>query len=210
MAKTNSEKKFDFNLKEILLKHKFIWIFALLVALAAGFFSWQRGEKFTTSLALTISRQGTQQAIDYKFDNFYALQASDEFGNTVVGWLKTPEVASAINKNAGISSSGWSLSSLSGRFKASKISSNLVEVRYGTRSEAEARQLAGAIGQIISDKTNLINTSSDQGIAFSVISGEPVIVKNVYDLWINILAGFLVGLVFGFFISVARDYFIAN
>jgi len=199
-------EKAEFNLKEFLIKHKFIWIFAFFVALAAGFFAWQKGDNFSVSLALTISRQGTQEAFDYKYDNYYALKATDEFGGTVAGWFKTPEIASAINKKAGVDSSGWSLSSLSGKFKAAKISPNLVEVRFGAKTESDAKKISQAIGQVISDKVNLINNSSNQGIAFLVIAGESVIVKNTYNLWLNILAGFLVGLVFGFFISVAKEY----
>lgn len=135
------------------------------------------------------------------------MRASDEFGTTVVGWFKTPEIAEAINQKVGINSSGWSLSALSGRFKAAKISPNLVEVRYGAKTESDAKKISQAIGQVISEKVSLINNSSNQGIAFLVIAGEPVIVKNTYNLWLNILAGFLIGLVFGFFIIVARDYF---
>lgn len=208
MAKVNSEKKINFSFKEILTQHKFIWIFAILVALAAGFFAWRKGDNFSVSLALTISRQGTQDAFDYKYDNYYALKATDEFGTTVAGWFKTPEITSAINKKVGVDSSGWSLSSLSGRFKAAKISPNLVEVRYGAKTEPGAKRVAEAINQVISEKISLINNSSNQGIAFLAIAGEPVIVKNTYNLWLNILAGFLVGLVFGFFIQVAKEYFI--
>lgn len=203
----NSEKKIEFNLKEFLTKHKFIWVFALLVALAAGAFTWWRGDNFSVSLALTVSRSGTQEVFDYKYDNYYALKASDEFGATVAGWFKTPEIASAINKKAGIDFSNWSFSDLSGKFKAAKISPNLVEVRFGAVSESQALKITEAISQVISEKVNLINNSSSQGIAFLVMAGEPIIVKNTYNLWLNILAGFLVGLVFGFFISVAKDYF---
>jgi len=205
MVKIISEKKS--NLKEFLSKHKFIWIFAISVAIAAGFLAWWRGDNFSVSLALTISRQGTQESIDYKYDNYYALQASDEFGTTVAGWFKTPEIAKAINQKVGINSSGSSLSALSGKFKAAKISPNLVEVRYGAKIESDAKKISQAIGQVISEKVSLINNSSNQGIAFLVIAGEPVIVKNTYNFWFNVLAGFLIGLVFGFFIKVAKEYF---
>lgn len=202
------DKKIKFNIKEFLAKHKLIWVFAILVALAAGFSVWQKGENFSVSLALTIVRQGTQESFDYKYDNYYALKATDEFGETVAGWFKTPEIASAINKKVGVDSSGWSLGRLSGRFKAAKISPNLVEVRYGVKSEPEAKRIAEAVSQVISEKISLINNSSNQGIAFLAIAGEPVVVRNTYNLWLNILAGFLVGLVFGFFVQAAKEYFI--
>ncbi|MBU1102801.1 hypothetical protein KJ853_04080 [Patescibacteria group bacterium] len=210
MPKINAslgDKKIEFNIKEFLAKHKLIWVFALLVAAAAGIFSWRATQNYTGSLALTISRSGTQNAIDYKFDSYYALKATDEFGSTVVGWFKTPEIASVINARLGIDSSGWSLSALSGKFKAAKISPNLVEVRYGATSQDDVKKIASAVSQVIAEKVNLLNSSSGQGLAFVVIAGEPVAVKNTYNLLLGVLAGFLVGLVFGFFIMVARDYF---
>ncbi len=203
----NQEKKSEFNLGEILSRYKFIWIFAVFVAVGAGLFSWARGEKFVVSLAITVSRQGTQESVDYKYDNYYAIKASDEFGDTVAGWFKTPEIASAINERIGISPVGWSLSDLSGKFKTAKISPNLVEIRYGAKSEAQARQTAQAIDQVISGKINQLNDSSQQGISFLAIVGQPVIVKNTFAVWWNVLAGLLVGLVFGFFVQVAKEYF---
>lgn len=210
MSKINAslgDKKIKFNVKEFLARHKLIWVFALLVAAAAGIFSWRATQNYTGSLALTISRSGTQEAIDYKFDSYYALRATDEFGSTVVGWFKTPEIASAINKKIGVDSSGWSLSGLSGRFKAAKISPNLVEVRYGAVSQDDVKKIASAINQVIAEKVNLLNSSSGQGSAFVVIAGEPVAVKNTYNFLLGVLAGFLVGLVFGFFVQAAKEYF---
>jgi len=207
MAKIDLQNDKNFSVKEFLLKHKFIWVFSLLVALIAGFYTWWGGEKYSVSLALTITRSGTQQAIDYKYDSFYALEATDQFGDTVAGWFKTPEIASVISKKVGDDQNNSSLNNLSKRFQASKISPNLVEVRYGAADETSAKRLAEAVGQVISEKVNLINNSSNQGISFAAISGEPVIVRNTYNIWLSVLAGFLIGLVFGFFIQVAKEYF---
>ncbi|TSC53488.1 MAG: Uncharacterized protein LiPW39_240 [Parcubacteria group bacterium LiPW_39] len=187
-------------------KFKFILIFAVLVALAAGFGSWQLGEKYSVSVSLTINRYGVQQSSDYRYDNYYALKATDEFGGTVVGWFKTPEMTQAIFKKAGLSSWPQNLNTLSRRFKAAKISPNLVEVRFGAKSEIEAKSLAQAVGQIVSERTNLISASSWQNISFLSMAGEPVIVKNTSAIWWNVLAGLLVGLAVGFFVQAGRNY----
>jgi len=190
-----------------LKKYKYVLIFALLVALAAGFFAWRKAEKFEVSLALTISRYGTQSAQDYKYDNYYALKATDEFGGTVAGWLKTPEVTQAVYKRAGLELSSPTLSSLSRKFKAVKISPNLVEIRFSAKTQDEGQKMAQAAGQIIAEKANLLNASSWQGISFLVVAGEPVVVKNKMILWWNVLMGLIVGLVFGFFVQISNEYF---
>jgi len=187
-------------------KFKFILAFAVLVALAAGLFGWWGGTKYSVSLSLTINRYGNQPSQDYRYDNYYALKAANEFGDTVTGWFKTPEMTQAIFKKAGLNSWPQNLNTLSRRFSAAKISPNLVEVRFGAQSESEAKTLADAVGRVVAEKTNLIGNSSGQNISFSATAGEPVIIKNIGLIWWNILAGLLVGLAVGIFVKLARGY----
>jgi ABC-type uncharacterized transport system permease subunit len=67
--------------------------------------------------------------------------------------------------------------------------------------------MAQALGQIIAEKANLLNASSWQGISFLVVAGEPTVVKNKMTIWWNMLAGLMIGLVFGFFVQVSKEYF---
>jgi len=191
-------------------EYKEVLIFALAVALVAGVFSWQKQDKYEASLSLTISRYGTQQAQDYKYDNYYAIKATDEFGNTVAGWFKTPEMTQTIFKKANFQSSAQSLDSLKKIFKAAKISPNLVEVRFSAKDESVAKKLAEAVVNAVSEKINLLNVSSSQGISFLVMGSEPVVVKNNMTVWWSVLAGLLVGLVVGFFLKISREYFFTS
>jgi capsular polysaccharide biosynthesis protein len=188
-------------------KFKFILAFAVLVALAAGLFGWWGGTKYSVSLSLTINRYGNQPSQDYRYDNYFALKATEEFGDTVAGWFKTPEMTQAIFKKAGLSNLPQNLNTLSRQFKAAKISPNLVEVRFGAKSEIEAKTLAQAVGQIVSERTNMISASSWQNISFLSVAGEPVVVKNTGLVWWNVLVGLLVGLAVGVFVKVGKEYF---
>lgn len=200
----NKKIKIDFQ------EYKEVLIFALGVALVAGIFTWQKQDKYEASLSLSVSRYGTQSAQDYKYDNYYAVKATDEFGNTVAGWFKTPEMTQAIFKKASLQSNSQSLDSLKKRFQAAKISPNLVEVRFSAKDESTAKILAEAVVNTVSEKVSLLNTISLQGVSFVVMGSEPVIVKNSLAVWWNVLAGLLVGLVVGFFIKVSREYFSAS
>lgn len=190
-----------------LLKYRFVFIFALLMAVVAGFWEWQSAGKFDVSLVLTVNRYGIQQSPDYRYDNYYALKASDEFSDTVAGWFETPEMAQAILKKTGLDSWSQNLNALSRRFKAAKIAPNLVEVRFSAQSEEEAKILAKAIGQLGAQKVDVINSASSQNISFLLLVGEPVIVKNAGIIWWNIFSGFLVGLAVGFFLKLGKEYF---
>ncbi len=192
---------------EAIAGYNYVFVFALLCALAAGLITWQMGERYSVSLGVTVSRLGTQSASDYKYDNYYALKASNEFGDTVAGWFKTPEMTAAVYKKADLTLGGAGLSSLARRFNASKISPNVVDIRFGASTEAEGQALAQAIADVLQEKTNQLNSISSQGIAFAAMTGEAVMVENANALWWNTLAGLLIGLVVGFFIKAAKDYF---
>ena len=187
-------------------EYKWVLVFAVLVALAAGIFAWQ-GDKYSASLALTISRLGTQNAADYKYDNYYALKASDEFGSVVEGWFKTPEMTQAIYKKANLDLGSPSLAGLSRRFQVAKISPSTVEVRFGAGSESEVEVLGQAMVSVATEKANMLSYFSGQGVVFSVIGNEPVIINKSADIWRNIFVGLIMGLVFGVFVKVAKEYF---
>lgn len=187
-------------------EYKFVFIFALIVAFAAGFFAWRRADRFNASLSIFVGRTGNQQTDDYKYDGYYAEKASGEFADTVAGWLKTPEVVAAVYQTAGIDFSPRNLSGFSGKFKVDKVASNIIEVRYGGKNAEELEKIAQAIPQVISKKTDLINSLFEAGSGFIVSGGKPVVVIS-NSVEFNIISGLLIGLVFGFFIQKSKEYF---
>ncbi|MBU4142594.1 hypothetical protein KJ590_01155 [Patescibacteria group bacterium] len=194
------------NIKKYFEEYKWVFAFALAVAFVAGVFAWQ-GDKYSASLALTVSRVGTQSALDYKYDNYYALKAADEFGSVVAGWFKTPEMAQVVYKKANLNFGSPSLAGLSRRFQAAKISPSTVEVRFGAGSESEAKILGQAIVSAAAEKANLLSYFSGQGVSFSVTGNEPVIINNSANVWQNVLVGLIMGLIFGVFVKVGKEYF---
>lgn len=193
-------------IKKYFDEYKWILVFAILVAVAAGLLAW-RGDRYSASLALTVSRAGTQNAADYKYDNYYALRAGDEFGNVVEGWFKTPEMAQTIYKIANLEMTGSSLTSLSRRFQAAKISAGTVEVRFGGASAEMVQAIGRAVTAAASAKAAELSAVSGQGLSFSVTGSDMVIMENASAIWRNSLVGLLMGLVFGFFVKSGKEYF---
>ncbi len=196
-------KKFKQRFEE----NKNVLIFALLVALIAGAIGWGSGQPYGVSLALTSVRVASGQPLDYNYDNYYALRAADEFGSTILGWFKTPETVSAIFNKAGIKFSPGSFREFAGKFKAFKVSPNVVEIRFDTFSEAQAKKVSQAIGEVIAEKNKALSSSSKEGLNFTTLAGEPVILKNSWVFGQKALIGFLIGLIFGLFFQSARKYF---
>jgi capsular polysaccharide biosynthesis protein len=193
-------------IKQYFIKYKWILVFAAAIALVAGIFSWQKSGQYSVSQSIIVSRLGTQQANDYKFDSYYAIQASDDFCDMVAGIFKTPEMAANVYKKAGLSYSVNSLGSLARRFSSSKIAPGVVEVRFGASSEAEANKISQAVFDAAQEKISMISSASLQGVSFIALKNDPVIAKNNYAVWLSVLAGFLAGLALGFFVLAAKKY----
>lgn len=193
-------------LSEFLKKNKYVFIFALFIGLAAGLFSWYESQGYRASMSFFINRLGTQAASDYKYDNYYALQAVNDFSGNFAGWFKNPEIVAAIFKKAGVNFSPNRLADFSGVFTTSKTPANLLEIQFSADSAAQAKKIAQAMDYVAQEKVQLLTATSWQGVAFTVSGGEPIIIKNTFTVWLNVLAGFLVGLAAGFFIKIAKDY----
>ncbi|MEK7160846.1 MAG: hypothetical protein AAB724_02360 [Patescibacteria group bacterium] len=192
--------------KEWFQKYQAVLIFAVIAGLAAGLSAWWLQPPFRASISLTVSRATLQLGSDYQYDNYYALKASDEFGDTVAGWFKIPEMTQEILKQAGQTGALESLSSLSRRFSAVKVAPNLVELRYGAASPTEALILGEAIKRVVTGKVDDLKQASNQSINFSVLAGPVVVANNSRTIWWQALAGLAAGLALGFFLKVSREY----
>ena len=185
---------------------KIVW-FAVLVAFICGIWASWSGQNYSASVSVLVSRVASAQPIDYNYDSYYALKATDEFGGTVVGWLKTPEVVEAVYKRAQIEFNPSTFSGFSGSFKGIKVSPSTVEIRFECSSPDDAKKIAKALGETISEKNKQLADSSKQGINFVALASDPVVIKNRFDVYVKFSAGLLIGLVFGLFFQRAKEFF---
>ena len=198
---------FDFKkTKECYEKNRNILIFALGVGILAGIWSWYIMPQYSVSLTLTSVRVALEKPLDYNYDNYYALKASDEFGSTISGWFKTPESVNAIFKKAGLEYSPSSFSGFSNQFKTIKVSPTVVEVRFGVSSPSQAEKISQAIKETMTQKNQALSEASKQGLNFVTLAGEPVILKNSWIFLKRALIGFFLGLIFGLFFQSAKKY----
>lgn len=196
-------KKFKQRFEE----NKNVLIFALGVGILAGIWSWYIMPRYSVSLTLTSVRVALEKPLDYNYDSYYSLKASDEFGSTISGWLKTPESVSTIFKKAGLRYSPSSFSGFSGQFEAVKVSPTVVEVRFGVFSESQVEKISQAIEETMTQKNQALSEASKQGLNFVILAGEPIVLRNSWIFLGRTLIGFLIGLVFGLFFQSARKYF---
>lgn len=194
-------------IEKFLRENKNVLIFAAVAGILTGLFFRGANADFNVSLTLTNVRVAQGQSLDYDYDSYYALKASDEFSSVISGWLKTPEIVGNIFKKAGLDYSPSSFSDFSGQFKTIKVSSGVLEVRFGASSRAEAEKIGRAVGETIAQKNQTLAEISKQGLNFLTLAGEPVILENSFwNIFEKALMGFFAGLIFGLFFESARKY----
>ncbi len=160
---------------------------------------------YTTSLTLNITRIGTQNTDNYKYDAFYRLQADEKFAETLVEWLKSPRIEEKIFEEAGINTSNYSLKNLSKSIKAEKMSSQIVSVRFSSSNKKSASDIAAAISKIISQNTQNLNKEQKNETWFEVIFESPVIKIDKISL-LAIVFSFLGAIFAGFMAVMIKHY----
>lgn len=192
---------------KILKSNIAVVIYAIIIAaIAAYIWSVKVSQTYSTSLLLNISRTESQSTTDYRYDQFYRLQADEKFAETVVEWLKSPGVAQDIFAKADANSNKKTMRQLSKSFQAEKLSSDLVSIKYSTQTSDEAGKIAPAIESVISDKTKGLNSDAKDPNWFQVNMTNLTILKNTQNLGVNLGIGTLAGIFIGIFLAFGKHY----
>lgn len=192
---------------KIAKKNVSILIYAVIIAVVAVYiWSIKQSETYSTSLLLNIGRIETQSTSDYRYDQFYRIQADDKFSETVSEWLKMPGVAQEILSKAGSNSGSKSLRQLAKTFSADKMSPQIIEVRFSPASPDEAGKISSAIASVISDRTKALNADARDPNWFKVDPSNLITAKNTQDLRINLFIAALVGLILEIFFAFVKHY----
>jgi uncharacterized protein involved in exopolysaccharide biosynthesis len=194
----------------IFKKHFWLFLFVIAMFVTAGaLFQLFHPLSYKSSLTLNVTRIGAQQTGDYKYDDFYRLQADERFADTVVRWLGSPRVAVDIYNESKITTEGLSSRKLSRIFKARRLSSQVIEVSYVTKDIKTAQGVAGAVVKVINQETEKLNELQKEESWFTIAAEEPVIRENKWPWEIVILFSALIGIFVGCWAVLIR-YYIKN
>jgi capsular polysaccharide biosynthesis protein len=179
---------------------------SIIIFLAAFSYLFFRPISYTTSLILNVTRKGSQATDNYKYDNFYRLQADEKFSETLVEWIKSPRIEEEIFKEAGIDTADYSLKRLTKSIKAEKMSSQVVSVSFSAPDKKNSTDIAQAVSKIASQNTQGLDKDQKDSTWFEVISEKPVTKLDETNPFLILIV--LAGAVFAaFFIVLIKHYF---
>ena len=144
----------------------------ILVITIASVFFYQKsnsGTTYTSNIFINIGAQGTpligQQTQVFSTDSFQAIQAADNFAESVQGWFKDYDFTDQINKKAGIGVG----------INAKKQEKQNITLSFQVPTTEKATEVSNIIKQQLADQIkqyNQINHSSYQLTFFSANISE--------------------------------------
>lgn len=152
-----------------------------------------RPTSYDTTLSLHIARdnQQTEKTDEkYNYDQFYRLQADERFADSVVRWLESPRIVYDILRDAELGGNSDD-SFEENKFDARRLSSQFIEVRFSTPSEAHAIRIADAINTVLNNKTDELNKGGDNANWFVIVVDDPITREASID---PLRFGFLIGI----------------
>lgn len=117
--------------------------------------------EYESHFSYVVSLSQRDEPGEYRFDGYYALQATDLFSATLARWVATPEVIVAAHKAAGLELATSDPRAISRIVRAEKTAPQLVEITVRNKDADKASALVQGL-QAVMDKN--IDTYHDEGI----------------------------------------------
>lgn len=185
--------------------HLFFGITIIIVLAVSGYF-YLRQLFYTSSLTLNISRQGGQTTDQYKYDDFYRLQADEKFAETLVEWLRDPRIVMDIYTEAGVDTKNFSLKQLQKGLKPEKLSSQVVTVNFSSPDKKTAEKTSQSIIKITSQNIQNLNKNQKEDTWFEIIAQDPVIILYKPNFLFVLTGSLLAGIFIGFWAVMLKHY----
>lgn len=171
----------------------FFCVCALALAVGALFFVMQR-QDYKTTVQMNVTRESYVPSGSYEYDHFYRLQADERFADTVVQWIISPSLRTRVFTD------GTPL-------KARRLSSQVVEVTYRTRTRDDAAAVAQRVTTLVNAEAQKLNEKQASPHWFMVVADAPVTVPGAYGAWRVFAASLFAGVLIGFWTVLLQHYF---
>lgn len=171
---------------KILKKNYRLFAGVVMGVLVFGLVGWSLiGVKYRVVVDLDVTRTGYQNDTkDYRYDEFYRLQADERFADTVVRWLESDRIKKDIYQ-------GSSEASFE-KLKAQRLSSQVIKVSFLVKDKNLANKVTHSIYNILNDKTVQLNLEQKNPNWFKILTSDPFVTKyqvHIIKLLVALLAG---------------------
>lgn len=189
---------------------KNLWILIVVVimtTLGAFWFTKMQPVTYDGSLSLNVTKVPEKGATNvYRYDQYYALEASSMMADTVASWLKDPSSVIEIYNNAQVELPTQSAADLSKIINAKKLPPSTITVLINGNNEGSLKNILSSTIKYI--KSRVETDHSTLGTEnFEVKYSDPAVLKHDSGLLLNTALGFIAGIIIGLALIALVDYF---
>jgi hypothetical protein len=187
-------------------KNKYLLFLAVVFCLGAGFFVWRYQANFyAASFSVGIDRGAFEKTDDYKYDQFYRLQADEKFAENITYWANDPGFLSKAKKDF-LGFGGEKFNNIKA-IKAEQFSSNYLKVNFKSSTKEELMPFYKALKKNLRQKTEDLDYENKAPGWFKLNFGDLAVNKNNPSLFLYFCIALGAGILFGIFLILFVYYF---
>jgi len=185
---------------QIFKKHFKLFVFVIITTVVGGVVvQTLLPTMHKVEVSLDITRSGQQiETTDYRYDEFYRLQADERFADTVVRWLQSGR----IREDIAIATKEISFKKL----KARRLSSQLVEVTFLVSEIKHSEKVTNSISNVLNKKSKELNKDQNNPNWFKIIVSKPVVSECKLSIVKLIIIMSILGAFIGFWAVFIKHY----
>lgn len=144
-----------------------------------------------------VSLRDREPSEAFRFDGYYALQATDLFAATLASWAKTPEIIVAAHQQARLTVATQDPRSVAQLVQAQKTAPQLVEIVVKQPTEEQAKALAQGLQRVMETEVARYHEQGIPALAFKVVPTQPWVGRPRVAANIIAMAVFAIVLIIG-------------
>lgn len=149
----------------------------LLLSVVAALIAWGVAARvppaYEVHFSYLVSLSQRDNVNEYRFDGFYALQATDLFAATLAKWAAAPEVVVEAYQEAGLELPSEDPRSLTRAIRAEKVAPQLVTVTVRDQSRDMAEKLAQGLQSVMEKNVADYHAQGVPAVQFRVVGTQP-------------------------------------
>lgn len=169
----NKELGWDHYWKAIQKQLPKVVLFSVVVALIAWGVAARVKPMHEVHFSYLVSLSQRDNVNEYRFDGFYALQATDLFAATLAKWAAAPEVVVEAYQEAGLEIPSEDPRTLTRAIRAEKVAPQLVAVTVRGSSREVAEALAAGLQDVIKENVAAYHAQGVPAVQFRVVATQP-------------------------------------
>jgi len=191
---------------KLLIKNRFEITFFVLLGLIVSTVIYMLPQKYISSGTFYISRITGSNSEFFTYEGYYGQQTALSYTNTVAALLENTDLRSKAMKNLGITIDELTLRRVQKLISIKKDGPQLITLTVKGRNYDESRNLWESLSKSLMETTTEINMRGDPNLSITKISAEPVVKLEYRSLWLNLSAGFGLGLALGIVFISFKEY----